>query len=175
MSVIMEPQIQRRPAQPYAAIRASLAPADLASVLPPLTDEVLTWLAAHGSAPVGPEFWRYLVIDMSAQLTVEVGFPVAEPLEGDDRVVTGWLPGGAYAVTAYHGDPQGITQATSDLLQWAQETGVAWDKRPHGAGEAWASRIEWYLNSGEPDPAAWETELAFRIADAPAAQGAVSA
>ena len=163
MSLISTPQIESWSARPYAAIRTSLAPADMSAKLPPLTDEVHAWLAARGESPDGPELWRYLVIDMSAQLTVEVGFPVARLLPGDEKVVTGALPEGLYAVTTYRGHPQGLSQATGELLRWGDEAGVTWDRHPEGAGEAWASRTEWYLSTDNPDPAGWETELAFKL------------
>ena len=155
------PRIEQRSAQPYAGIRVSVTPSEMAAELPPLTDEVVTWLTARGVSPSGPEFWRYLVIDMAARLTIEVGFPVPQVLKGDGRVVAGELPGGSYAVTTVHGPPRGLTQATADLLQWAEGAGVTWDKRPEGAGEAWGSRIEWYRTAEQPDLDAWDTELAF--------------
>lgn len=164
MTSISPPRIDVRPARPYAAIRISVVPSEIVAAVPPLTEEVLAWLTARGVAPDGPEFWRYLVVDMSARLTLEVGFPVAQVLKGDGRVITGELPGGSYAVTTFHGHPHGLTRATSDLLSWGEDAGVAWDKRPDGAGEAWEGRIEWYLTSDQPDLATWDTELAFLTA-----------
>lgn len=161
MPVIPPPRLELRPPRPYAAIRASVAMSEIPALLPPLSGEVLAWLAAHGEAPDGPEMWRYLVIDMAAKLTVEVGFPVAKVLPGDDRVVTGLLPGGTYAVTSFHGHPQGLMRATGELLQWADTAGVTWDKHAEGPAEAWRSRIEWYLNAEFPDMDNWDTELAF--------------
>ncbi|KQV97526.1 GyrI-like domain-containing protein [Rhizobacter sp. Root1221] len=161
MPVISPPRLEQRPPRPYAAIRASVAMSEIPALLPPLSGEVLAWLAAHGEAPDGPEMWRYLVIDMAAKLTIEVGFPVAKVLPGDDRVVTGSLPGGTYAVTSFHGHPQGLMRATAEFLQWADAAGVTWDKHAEGQGEAWRSRIEWYLNAEFPDMDSWDTELAF--------------
>ena len=161
MPVISTPRLEPRPPRPYAAIRASVTMAEIPTVLPPLTGEVLAWLSARGERPDGPELWRYLVIDMAAKLTIEVGFPVARPLAGDGRIVTGTLPGGTYAVTSFHGHPQGLMQATGEFLQWGEGAGVTWDKHEEGAGEAWRSRLEWYLNSDQPDMNTWDTELAF--------------
>ena len=155
------PRIEQRPARPYVAIRTSVAMAEIAHALPPLTAEVRAWLTDRGVCPDGPELWRYLIIDMSGELTIDVGFPVAHALDGDDRVLSDELPGGAYAVATFHGHPDGLMHATGDLLRWGDEHGVTWDKRPEGQGEAWRSRVEWYLSSEEPDLDAWETELAF--------------
>lgn len=158
------PRIDHRPARPYVAIRTSVTMTEIADALPPLTAEVLTWIHSRGVSPDGPELWRYLTIDMAGELTVDVGFPVAEALDGDDRVISGELLGGPYAVATFHGHPEGLLRATADLLRWGDEAGVTWDKRPEAAGEAWASRIEWYLTSEEPDLDAWDTELTFLTA-----------
>ncbi len=59
-------------------------------------------------------------------------------------------------------------QATADLLTWADEHGIEWDKQQHGAtGESWKSRVEIYYDGpdGDPDMNKWETELAFKVAD----------
>ncbi len=47
-------------------------------------------------ATSGAPFWKYNVIDVERQLEVEVGFPVAIPVAGDDRVLAGVLPAGKY-------------------------------------------------------------------------------
>jgi hypothetical protein len=45
--------------------------------------------------------------------------------------------------------------------------GLTWDKQDTPAGERWGCRLEIYpVNPAEqPDPAKWETELVFRLAD----------
>jgi hypothetical protein len=66
------------------------------------------------------------------------------------------------------GPYEGLMQATADLLAWAEKKGIVWDKRPAGPkSEAWRARVENYLTdpTKEPDPAKWETELAFKLAD----------
>ena len=162
-ATISPPRREVRAPQPYVAIRSDVTMAQLSTHLPPLSPELLRWMTARGLAPSGPVFWRYLVIDMDALLTVEVGFPVAQPATGDDRVTAGILPGGTYVVTRHHGHPAGLEQATGELLAWGEREAVDWDRHPEGAGEAWRSRIEWYLNDGDDDVpmADWDTELAF--------------
>ena len=161
MPVISLPRLEQRPARPCVAIRSNVTMAELATVLPPQTPELLAWLATRGQVPAGPAFWRYLVVDMAATLTIDVGFPVATALAGDARVAAGTLPGGTYAVTLYKGHPNGLAQATGDLLKWAAGAGIDWDMHVEGAAEIWRSRIEWYLHADGPDMTAWETELAF--------------
>lgn len=160
--VISTPRLEARAARPCVVIRNRVTMAQLPTDLPPQSPELVRWLEARGLAPSGPAFWRYPVIDMAGLMTVDVGFPVAEPVQGDDRVTADTIAGGTYLTATYHGHPQGLMQATSDLLAWAGEHGVVWDKRPDGErGEAWRSRIEWYLNDDDADLSAWDTELSF--------------
>jgi hypothetical protein len=59
-------------------------------------------------------------------------------------------------------------QATADLLAWAQNKSIVWDKWAAGSrGEGWRARIEHYLTDPreEPNSARWQTELAFKLAD----------
>ncbi|TCK66380.1 GyrI-like domain-containing protein [Curtobacterium sp. PhB136] len=165
------PTFEQRAATSCAAISAEVTMASIADELPPLIGRVAGFLAEHGRAPSGPPFWRYRVIDMSGVLTVEVGFPVAETLDvptgtpGD--VVPGVLPAGTYATTVHVGHPDGLLDATSALLAWADGAGVVWDRTLGSDGEHWACRLEEYLSDPveEPDLTKWRTRLAFKTAD----------
>jgi effector-binding domain-containing protein len=161
MPVITPPTLEVRAPRPYAAMRSSVTMSEIPTVLPPTSDDVRAWLRNQGEEPTGPELWRYLVIDMAAKLTVEVGFPVSRVLKADAHFVTGELPGGTYAVTRYHGHPAGLMQATGEFLAWGEANDIQWDHHQEGAADAWRSRIEWYLNAELPDMSTWDTELAF--------------
>ena len=155
--------VEERAEQPYVAVPAIVTMETLAATLPPLLPEVFAWLAAHGRTPAGPPFWRYDVIDMDGDLEMEIGVPVAEPVEVDGgRVVAGVLPAGRYATTIHVGHPSGLYQATADLLAWAEREGHAWD----ADGKRWGCRLEEYLSDPAevPDMNEWRTRLAFRLA-----------
>lgn len=158
------PQITERPAQAYVAIRADVT----MEQLPGLADrlgEVFGWLAERAIAPAGPPFFRYHVIDMERQLNVEAGVPVVTAVEGDDRVTAGALPAGQYATAIHVGHYDGLIGAVDNLLQWAEAQGLEWDKSDAEDGEHWGCRLETYLTDPAelPDPAKWETQLAFRL------------
>lgn len=162
-----EPVVVERTEQPYVAISADVPMAALGTTLPPLIPRVFGWLGARGIAPAGPPFWRYVVIDMANELTVEVGVPVAVStapgLAGDgEPVVAGVLPGGKYVTATHVGDPSGLAAATGELLAWAERAGLAWDV----TGQRWGCRLEEYLTdpAEQPDPAHWVTRLAIRLA-----------
>ena len=161
------PDITELSARPYVAIPASVTMATLSTAVPPLTGEVLGWLAARGTTPAGPPFWKYNVIDMARTLEVESGWPVAEPMTGDGRVVSGVLPAGRYVTMRHLGHHSTLGAVTAGLLDWAAAQGLKWDMVPSAAGERWAARLEIYLTDPqiEPDMTKWVTELAFRLAD----------
>jgi effector-binding domain-containing protein len=116
-------------------------------------------------APAGPPFFRYNVIDMERQLDVEAGVPVEAAIEGDERVLVGLLPSGRYATAMHTGPYDGLIGAVDSLLRWADSRGLDWDKSSGDDGEHWGCRLEIYLTdpSKQPDPAKWETQLAFRL------------
>lgn len=167
--MITEPKLEQRGEQPYVAIRSRVKMNEIAS-LPPLWGEVFGWLASKGIAPTGAPFWMYRIVDMEDKLEIDTAVPVATPVEGDGRVIAGMIPAGRYATLIYTGpyEGDGLMNATRDLLAWADEKGIVWDKWQSGAtGEGWRARIEHYITdpAEEPDPQKWQTELAFKLAD----------
>jgi effector-binding domain-containing protein len=161
-----EPVITERAAQPYAGITAWVTMATISSVADRIP-EIFGWLGAHGTAPAGPPFFRYHVIDMERQLEVEVGVPVASAVEDDGDIRAGTLPAGRFAVLTHTGAPDTLAAATAELLDWAEAHGLAWDVSRTDEGERWGCRVEFYLTdpAEQPDMSKWRTELAFRLAD----------
>jgi effector-binding domain-containing protein len=166
--MITEPKIEHRNEQPYVGIRAQVTMQELGRRLPPLWGEVYGWLANRGLKPAGAPLWRYRVIDMAAKLEIDVGVPVGRPVTGDNRIIADTLPAGRYATVVYTGPYGGLMQATADLLAWAHNKGIVWDRSDQGSkGESWGARIEHYLTDPreEPNSEKWQTELAFKLAD----------
>jgi effector-binding domain-containing protein len=166
--MITKPHLEQRDAQPYMGIRTQATMGELPTVIPQLLGEVVAWLGEQGAAPAGAPFIRYHVIDMAAQLDIELGWPVATARAGAGRIAAGVLPAGRYAVLLYTGPYDGLMEANAALLSWGAQEGLVWDTwvAPHGDG--FGARFESYLSdpANEPDPAKWETEVAIRLADA---------
>jgi effector-binding domain-containing protein len=160
------PEIVTRAEQPYVAIRGRVSMAEIGAFAV-RTPEVFAWLGAHGLPPAGPPFMRYNVIDMTRDLEIDNGVPVAAPVEGDAEVLAGVLPAGRYATLTHVGHPSELMAATKALLDWAAAQGLTWDMSPSADGERWGSRLEIYLSDPreEPDMSKWVTQLAFRLAD----------
>ncbi len=160
------PQIETRAEQPYVSITARVTMSQLGALGARL-GEVFAWLEAHGVEPAGAPFFKYDEIDMARELRVEAGVPIASPVEGDENVTSGVLPGGRYVTMVHVGHPDELEQANATLLAWAEEQGLRWDVTPGERGDVWGSRLESYLTdpAEEPDMAKWVTQLAFRLAD----------
>ena len=108
---------------------------------------------------------------MDRELEVEAGVPVAAPLDlaadAGGAVTAETLPGGSLVRAFFVGHPDGLENATADLLQWAGTQGLRWDVSDSPVGERWGCRLEIYHTDPleQPDMNAWRTELAFRLAD----------
>jgi len=158
-----DPDLQERPAAHYAGIRATVTMDGISGAVDEAFPELFGWLAGQGIAPAGPPFIRYLVIDMAAQLRLDIGVPVAAPVTGSERVQPGVLPAGRYAVLRHTGPYDGLIAANAALQQWATEHGIEFDARDTPDGQAWRSRVEHYLTNPaeEPDQANWQTDVAY--------------
>jgi effector-binding domain-containing protein len=160
-----QPEVVQRAEQPYVAIRALVTMQTLGEVLPGLHPEVRRWLRSQGVQPTGQPFFKFNVIDMDRQLEVEVGIPVATAMTGGDQVLAAVLPAGRYATLRHTGHPDTLIDATRTLLDWAEQQGLAWDVEETSEGQRWAARLQIDQDDPPPDMDAWETELAFRLAD----------
>jgi effector-binding domain-containing protein len=105
---------------------------------------------------------------MARELRVEAGIPLASAVEGEGEIVPGVLPAGRYVRTTHRGHPQELLGVTADMLTWAARQGLRFDKSDTDEGEAWGSRLEFYLTDPavEPDMNNWEHELLFKLAEA---------
>ena len=163
--MISEPTLQERAAQHYVAIRRQLPPRDLGRDLPPLHDEVMGWLGDKGVAPSGAPFFRYLRVDMDADLfEVEVGWPVAAPVQGEGEIIGDLLPAGRYGVILNTGPFHDLMGAHMALMAWGKANGITWQTSENS--KVWGANIEFYITdpADEPDPQKWETEIAFLAA-----------
>lgn len=156
------PDIVELGERPYVALRGKVAMNEISAFADRMR-EVIDWLAAREIAPNDAPFFKYDVVDMEAGLVLEIGFPVDDLHSGEGEIVTGVLPAGRYARTTYHGHPDGLVDATRDLLAWADDKGLEWD----ADGDRWTARLEVYKSDPRevPNMADWDTELQFKLKD----------
>jgi effector-binding domain-containing protein len=164
-----EPQISDRAALPYAGLPVTVTMASFAAAIDAGYPELFGWLAARNLTPAGPPLIRYLVVDMDAELEVELGVPVTEPVTGDDRIRPGELPAGPYVSLVHTGPYDELIAANAAVQAWAAEQGLTLES--DATGQRFRGRAEHYLTdpSAEPDPSRWQTDVAYLIADDPAA------
>lgn len=160
-----EPRIEERAARHYAGIQATVPMDGISAAVDQAFPELFGRLASTGTAPAGPPFIRFLVIDMEALLQLELGVPVAEPMPEAGRIRPGILPAGRYAVLRHIGTYDGLIDANAALQRWAADHDLEFDMKDTPEGSAWGSRLEEYITdpSREPDPANWETDVAYLL------------
>ena len=159
-------EVVKRDAVPYAAI-AIAVPMERLATVGPLNGAVFDWLAQQDVAPAGPPFWKYNVIDMAGELELEVGVATATPATAGDQVRVGELPAGRYLETTFHGHPDGLQQATADMLAYADAQALTFGKTDSPTGDRWTARLEYYLSDpdDQPDMTQWDTTLSFKLTD----------
>jgi effector-binding domain-containing protein len=166
-----EPEIQQRPAQPYLGIAGEITdgvPAFVDKVFP----ELFGWLREHGVEPGGAPFIRYRELDPEGEpLEIEVGVPVDDTAEGDERVRPGALPAGRYLTLMHVGPYRSETApdlgaSRERLIGWADEQGLVYS-RETDRGSTLPCCLERYLVGPveEPDFTKWETEFAYLVLD----------
>jgi effector-binding domain-containing protein len=162
-----EPRVEQRAEQPYAGIRMRVTMDGLSRAVDEGFPELFGWLAEHAIAPAGPPFIRFQVIDMDAELEIELGIPADVTASDGTCVRPGVLPAGRYAVLRHTGAYDGLIASNAALQRWTGEHGVALDSWDTPNGTAWRSRVEHYLTNpaAEPDPAKWEVDIAYLTAD----------
>jgi len=162
----VEPTIVQLAEQTYVGRRESVALTEFAVVADHLPG-MFGWLAERGIAAAGPPFFRYKVIDMAAELTVEAGIPVGGAVEVSPPAFVDTLPAGRYVTLAHIGHPDELMGVAAGMLDWGQRQGLEWDVTQTPEGEVWGCRLEILRTNPaeEPDIHKWETVLMFRLAD----------
>ena len=165
LAVSAEPQIAQRAAQAYAGLPMTVTMDSFPAAIDAGFPELFGTLGQQGIAPAGPPLIRYHVIDMEGEMEVELGVPVAGEFTGAGRVRPGVVPGGRYVTLLHTGPYDGLMAANAALQDWAGQRGITLASSPDH--RSWPGRVEYYLTdpSAEPDPANWQTEVAFLISE----------
>jgi effector-binding domain-containing protein len=142
-------EIKEEQAQPVLSIRTRAAVQDLPNVIGESYGKIMQYMEKIGKHPAGAPFVAYYNMDMD-DLDLEIGFPVAEPLEGNDEINSSEIPAGKYVSTTYKGPYAGMEKPYTDMAKWIGERGY----KPKGIA------YEYYYNSPMEVP---ESELLTRI------------
>lgn len=103
--------------QRFVSVRTLTSPEALGGVMQSSLEVVWKYLNQFEEVHVGPAIARYLRIDDDI-LKVEVGFPVAEEIDGFERIQVEMLPGGKAATTLHYGDYAALPDAHAAVHEW---------------------------------------------------------
>jgi effector-binding domain-containing protein len=162
--MIGEPKIDERKEQPYMGIRIQTPMSGMSKMVQKLFREMNAWVKQNKVELAAAPFLRFHVINMEGEMDIEVGFPVATPLPGDERVKPAVIPAGRYASLIYTGSGYSSNKA---LLEWVKANNLVLDRWEDPKGDAFRSRYESYLTDPkiEPRKTKWEIEVAMKLAD----------
>ena len=149
-----EIEIREAKAQPVLSIRITTTMAEMSSLLGALFGETFACAGSLGATPCGPPFARYHTWG-GAEIELEAGVPVLQPVEGKGRVLAGELPGGRLAATWHIGPYDTIGGAYGALERWMGAQGL------EPAGAPW--EVYWSDPQEVPDPSQWKTEVIWPI------------
>jgi len=156
MHMIEELEIRRTETEPAAVIHLTIPRREMQQAFPEAVHEILDALKAQGLAPAGPPFARHFRRDPDA-FDFDLGFPIDGDVAPQGRVKPGTLPAAKVVRTIYQGPYEGLPDAWHVFVERIRAEG-------HRVGEEFRER---YVRGPEagPDPAAWRTELSWRLAD----------
>jgi effector-binding domain-containing protein len=162
--MIEQPFRNIRGTQRYVAI-ATAVTMDEFDLVGGLISEVYEWIERQGAVPAGPSFVRIVTSDMTAKLDIEVGVLIDAPLNGDERIVVGSVPSGAYVTLFYSVEQESDhLQANVAIQAWAANEGLEWQIDRSSGVDVWGGRF----NFDRPDKSSdghQVFELTYQVVD----------
>lgn len=147
MSYLM--QIIETQEQPVLSVKTTTSVSNMPNVVGSVYGSIVNYIVEKGEEPVGPAFIAYY--DMDAEnLTVEIGFPISNKIEGKDDIVLRYIPAGKKATVFHKGGYDEIGPVYERLTEFISQKGY----EPTGVV------YEYYYNSPEAIP---ESELLTKI------------
>ncbi len=154
--MIETPRLAETATQHTAVIHFRIPRAEMAQVMGPGVNELLSVLGAQGIVPAGPLFTHHFRMDPGF-FDFDLGWPVATPVQEAGRVRASQLLATRVARTAYHGPYEGLPDAWGEFMGWIAAEG----HKP--SSELWECYV---VGPGDsPDSAQWRTQLNRPITD----------
>ncbi len=142
-------ELSEQPEQPVLSIRTVTTAEQLPAQFGKAFAALGQYLRELNATPQGIPFGAYYNMDMQ-RLDVEIGFPVAVPLPGNDTIQASVIPGGKQLSYLHKGSYQATAPVYEAMAQWIAQNGHT----PTGVV------YEFYLNSPAAVP---ESELLTKI------------
>jgi effector-binding domain-containing protein len=161
------PQLVERNPQKYIASRIKTDREKIGEVVPELYVELAALAARNNIAISGAPIIRYFSIDYSTgTVDIDAGFPISnDEAPAHERIKTGELPGGTYAMLLHVGLYDSLYETTAQLLAWGREQGMNWPSQHNTPLSTWTGRVEHYLvgPTDAQNPKDWKTEVAILV------------
>ncbi|MGB3907484.1 MAG: GyrI-like domain-containing protein [Methanomethylovorans sp.] len=141
--------VKTEPAQPVLSIRMRVSVQELPFVIGESYTKIMHYMDKIGQQVAGAPFVAYYNIDME-DLDIEIGFPVAGPLEGTGEIQSSEIPAGTYVSMVYKGAYSGMEKPYAYMAEWIKKSGY----------KSKGVTYEYYYNSPQEVP---ESELITRI------------
>lgn len=136
------------------SIRATVPVEQVGDTLGHCFSEIMEYLTAQGTAPMGPPFTRFHSYN-PGKMEIEAGFPVTELLEGTKRIRPSKLPGGEVAIAWHLGHYEQIGTTHQRLAEWLDSHELA--------SEDVRWEVYWTDPGREPDSSKWRTQLFVKL------------
>jgi len=133
-----------------ASIRQKVQLAEISRMFAVFLPEVLNYVRGEGIEATGAPFARYHRFGPT-EIDVEVGFPVATPVEGNDRIKASKLPGGRVLSTWHVGPYHKLGETHNRVEQFLGKESL------RARGPSW--EIYWTDPGLVPDPKRWRTQV----------------
>ncbi|ALS76558.1 hypothetical protein AUC31_15680 [Planococcus rifietoensis] len=143
MHYMNEPTIEARGEQPYVGITARIS--GHIGQAPDLAAEVLSWLSARNESPAGLPFIRFWCLDDNDQRLIEVGIPTKKLLAEDQRILSGYLPGGDFAHAIHIGPPEQFWVSADALVGWLEREGLSAALRYEAETKIWDGHMAFFV------------------------------
>lgn len=143
MRYLNEPTIEMRGEQPYVGITARIT--SHIEEAPRLAAEVLAWLSARNESPAGLPFIRFWCLDDKDQRLIEVGIPTTRLLAEDQRILSGYLPGGDFAHAIHMGPPEQFWASADALVSWLEREGLSAALRYEAETKIWDGHMAFFV------------------------------
>ena len=159
------PRVVEYTARHYVSLRRQVV-MPIAKVATETMDQVALEIDRQGITGTGAAIFRYNVVKMP-DLEMEFGFETSSAQSVAGALKAGVLPAGRYAELVYVGPYRHLTKVNGVLIDWSRANDLAFDMRPDGDGDHFASRVEFYPNGplDEPDEDKLETVVAIKLKD----------
>lgn len=139
--------------QPVLSVRTRTSVDELPKLFEKTYARISEYLTKTGNQPAGAPFAAYYNMDMK-NLDIEIGFPVAENMDGKDDIVPNVIPAGKTATCLYTGAYDKIEPAYTALSDWIQKHGY----------DIKGVAYEFYLNDPtDTPPEKLQTKICFPL------------